>query len=303
MTKASASAMISKAVELSSLPHDVLAHLRDEELLFVLEGARANPKVLGAPIENPGPVGELVRKLRQRSLHVPVYVISRASAGAKRKIEPLVANFYAPDKMDLRRDVEAKIAKAAGIDPHQVIIYCPAKEMSTKAAMVQVLWPKETAPCSLQELCEKGQGIDDENTRMEIQQLKKKHEALWQLTVFVDAECTHSQRVDVAAQCEAASEFYEIPNDYAEFAVSPNEVLFNRNLATAIQQLPEGTPVNVDPVRELMTSDYHGGKRVPSVAQMKAAMMTQTSGEKSPALFPDVEEAGQSNGKAGTEAS
>ncbi len=36
-TKAAASAMISKAVEMSSLPHDALACLRDEELLYVLE--------------------------------------------------------------------------------------------------------------------------------------------------------------------------------------------------------------------------------------------------------------------------
>jgi hypothetical protein len=280
MTKASASAMISKAVALSDLPHEVLAKLRDEELLYVLENASAKDKVFGVAIKNPKPVASLVRGIRHRSLYVPVYTISRAAAGAEHKIKTLVDRFFMPENRGQRSKVEEDIAQLAGIESHQVIVYCPDKKMSKKAAMVEVLWPKEDTPRPLQDLCEDGQGIDDENTRMEIDQLKKKHEALWQLTVFVDPACTRQQCQDVAAHCEAAKEFHQIRNQTQEFSLDSQETIKNRGLVRAIATLPEDGQIDSEALKQLVTSDFYSVKTPLTIGRIQKQISRSSPNQK-----------------------
>lgn len=280
MTKAAASAMISKAVGLSELPHEVLSRLRDEELLYLLENASPKEKVFGVAVKNPQAVASLIRSIRHRRLYIPVYTISRAAAGAEHKIEALVDRFFMPNHRMLRTKVEEQIAKLAGVKGHQVIVYCPDKKMSTKAAMVEVLWPKEETPRPLQDLCAEGQGIDDENTRMEIDQLKKKHEALWQLTVFVDTACTQQQCQDVAAHCEATEEFHQIRNQTAKFSISPRKTVRNRSFVRAIATLPDNRKLDDEAVKQFVTSDFYEGDATPTIDGIQKQISRPSSGEK-----------------------
>lgn len=288
LTKASAGAMISKAVELSGLSHSILARLRDEELLYLLENASSKPKPTYVRIDNAQQTSSLVRKIRCRRLYVPVYVISRSAAEAKHKIDNLTDSFFKASNRALRMEVETTIARLAGVEPDQVIIYCPDKEMSTKAAMVDVLWPQEEKPSPLQDLCEKGQGIEDKNTRDEILQLKHKHEALWQLTVFVDPDCTKQQQEDVAAHCEATKWFYQIPNALAEFTTPPEKQVTYRNLARALVEIPEGRGINVQATQELLISAFHKGGDIPSVDEFRKAMLTLAGATTADADRPGV---------------
>lgn len=262
LTKASASAMISKAVELSELPHTVLAKLRDDELLYILENATTGKKVFGCPIKNAKPTADLVKKIRRRCLFIPVYTISRAAAESEHCLDNLVDCFHSPEKLGLRSELENRIARMAGLESHQIIIYCPAKKMSTKTAMVKVLWPKEENPIPLQTLCNERHGIEDENTRMEIQQLQRKHKLLWQLNVFVDAECSNRKLRDVAAYCQVIPEFHSIENHNSEYATSSDESVFDFTLRRAIQECPKGHEVDAQAIQDLVSSDYKGGKDI-----------------------------------------
>lgn len=276
LTKASASAMISKAVELSELPHTVLAKLRDDELLYILENASTGKKVFGHPIKNARQTADLTKKIRQRSLFVSVYTISRAVAESEHCLDGLVNCFYAPEKQSLRAELESKIAKMAGLEPHQLVIYCPDKKMSTKAAMVKVLWPKEDNPTPLQTLCDETHGIEDENTRMEIQQLQRKHKLLWQLNVFVDAECSVKKLEDVSAYCQAMPEFHLIENQNSEYAVSSDKSVFYHTLHRAIEECPEGYEVDSLALQDLVKSDYKGGKEDLSVKGLQDKILRKS---------------------------
>jgi HD superfamily phosphohydrolase len=207
LTKSAASAMISKAVELSGLSHRALAPLRDEELLYVLENADTYGEVGGETVQHRQDVARLVEDLRSRRLYQPVYTITREGAGHYR--EKLVETYHSVENAKLRSDAELTLATHIGAKSHQVIIYCPAKGMSTKAAMVKVRWPKVDRPLPLEDLCDQEGGMDDGNMRDEIRQLRRKHEALWQMTVFLDPDCI-VQAARLSGYCQEV--FHEIPN-------------------------------------------------------------------------------------------
>lgn len=273
LTKASASAMISKAVEMSELPHEALVDLRDDELLYILENAQTIRKIHNWPIRKTKEVAILIKKIRHRQLYVPVYTISRVAANNERCLDSLVEHFYSANNIEFRAEVEKKIANLAGLKPYQVIIYCPDKKMSTKEAMVEVLWPKEQGPKPLQTLCEKGQGIEDENMRNEINQLKEKHKALWQLNVFVDPECTPEQHQDVAAYCRALEEFRYIENQNSNYSETSEETIFDRTLRRAIETLPEKDNLDIKATRELAKSGFHKTSRLLSIKDMQKIIL------------------------------
>lgn len=247
-TKASASAMISKAVELSELPHEALARLRDDELLYILENASPRTKVIDWTIKNTKQAAYLVKSIRCRSLYEPVYTITRGVAG--HYLDDFVEKFYKPENREQRKKIEKDIAKYAKLGSHQIIIYCPDGKMSTKAAEVEVLWPKESGPIPLEELCKKKQGIEDENTHEEIEQLKRKHEALWRLSVFVDPLCEEKFK-DVVAFCESSEEFNNIKNQNQKHILPPKIRLLEHSLYRAIEQTPEGDVVYPETVQGL----------------------------------------------------
>jgi len=164
-TKVSSGAMISKAVELSlreGLTVEELRTLKDETLIWTLQELYTrNPTV-----------AHLLHRLEARQLYRACYVIS-TEVGEKRRSE-IVGRFH--HDLEAREAAETSVARASGIQPHEVIIYCPSFGMSLSEAEVPVrLEHGEIRPLS---------GGNNEEIRI----LKEKHKELWKFYVLIDRD-------------------------------------------------------------------------------------------------------------------
>ena len=162
-TKIASGAMISKAVELaleSGLRREDLRGLKDETLIWVLrENHRNHPAI-----------AHLTGCLESRQLYRACYVLT-VDVGEERQKEIVSRYHYGAGN---REKLEAEIAGAVGLAPHQVIVYCPSIGMSLPEAEVLVrLEDGRVEPLS-------GSNND------EIRALKLKHKALWKFFVFID---------------------------------------------------------------------------------------------------------------------
>jgi HD superfamily phosphohydrolase len=162
-TKIASGAMISKAVELAlrdGFSTDELRRLKDETLIWVLrERFGRNPALL-----------HLLDRLASRQLYRACHVMTIDIGEAKR--QQIVDRFH----HNLReRDVaEKSIAEASGIQPKDIIVYCPSFGMSLPEAEVLVrLESGKIQPLS---------GSNNEEIRI----LKEKHKALWKFFVLID---------------------------------------------------------------------------------------------------------------------
>ncbi|HLQ78586.1 MAG TPA: HD domain-containing protein [Terriglobia bacterium] len=173
-TKIASGAMISKVVELaiqSGFDVEELRTLRDETLVWVLLNRYAgNPAIV-----------HLLTSLERRELYKPCTVLT-VDIGEDRRRE-IVRRFH--ENRDEREDVETKLAAAAGLEPHEVIIYCPSFGMSLPEAEVLVRMDgAQLLPLS---------GSNNEEIRI----LKEKHKALWKFYVLI-ARNGFSRRDQVA---------------------------------------------------------------------------------------------------------
>src|SRR5213083_2547937 len=162
-TKIASGAMISKAVELAlrdGLSVQELRTLKDETLLWMLrELYTRNPTV-----------AHLLNRLDARHLFRACYVLTTA-IGEKRRVE-IVGRFH--HDLEAREAAETTIARASGIQPHEIIIYCPSYGMSLSEAEVPVRFDRgEVRPLS---------GGNNEEIRI----LKEKHKELWKFYVLID---------------------------------------------------------------------------------------------------------------------
>src|SRR5256712_2370198 len=154
-TKVSSGAMISKAVELAlraGLSVQELRTLRDETLIWMLrELYTRNPTV-----------AHLLNRLDARQLYRACYVLT-TGVGEKRRVG-IVGRF--PHDLGARDVAETTIARASGIQPHEIIIYCPSFGMSLSEAEVPARW--------------EGGGIRplSATNKEEIRILKEKHKEL-----------------------------------------------------------------------------------------------------------------------------
>jgi len=164
-TKVSSGAMISKAVELSlreGLTVEELRTLKDETLIWTLQELYTrNPTV-----------AHLLHRLEARQLYRACYVIS-TEVGEKRRSE-IVGRFH--HDLEAREAAETSVARASGIQPHEIIIYCPSFGMSLSEAEVPVRLERgEIRPLS---------GGNNEEIRI----LKEKHKELWKFYVLIDRD-------------------------------------------------------------------------------------------------------------------
>jgi HD superfamily phosphohydrolase len=154
-TKVASGAMISKAVEIalrSGLAVQELWRLKDETLVWVLKERFGN---------NPA-IAHLIDCFESRRIYRPRYVETAASAEIYH---------YNPRARD---EAERRIAEASGLQPHQVIIYCPAPGMSLPEAEVRVrLEDGRIIPLS---------GSNNDEIRI----LKEKHKSLWKCYVLME---------------------------------------------------------------------------------------------------------------------
>ncbi len=164
-TKIASGAMISKAVELamqSGLRPEDLRPLKDETLIWTLrESYGSNPAV-----------GHLLDCLESRQLYRACFVLT-VEAGEDRQKEIVERYHHNPAG---REELEAAVARAMGVQPYQVIVYCPSIGMSLPEAEVLVrLESGQIVPLS-----------DSNNEEIHI--LKQKHKALWRFFVFIDRD-------------------------------------------------------------------------------------------------------------------
>jgi HD superfamily phosphohydrolase len=162
-TKIASGAMISKAVELAlqaGFDAKELRVLKDETLVWVLRDRYSEvPAIL-----------HLLDCLERRQLYKPCLAWT-IDIGEVRRQE-IVRRFH--EDRAHREDVECRLAKAAGLAPHQIIIYCPSFGMSLPEAEVPVRMDgSRLLPLS---------GSNNEEIRI----LKDKHKALWKFYVLVD---------------------------------------------------------------------------------------------------------------------
>src|SRR5438132_6583079 len=162
-TKISSGAMISKAVEWAlkeGLPVTELRALKDETLIWTLRELYTRNVA----------VAHLLNFLESRQLYLACYVLT-VDIGEKRRQE-IVSRFH--HDLEAREAAEMSIARASGIQPQEIIIYCPSFGMSLPEADVLVrLEGGQVRPLS---------GSNNEEIRI----LKEKHKAVWKFFVLID---------------------------------------------------------------------------------------------------------------------
>ena len=189
-TKLASGAMISKAVELalkSGFDPTSLLSLRDETLFYVLDRQYGS--------QGPG-IRHLLSSLETRQLYKPCYTLT-VDVGEDEKARLERMFHHDPEE---RERAEQALARTAGIDSHQIIVYCPSPGMSLPEAEVPVRFSGgEIRPLS---------GANN----VEIRILKEKHRALWKFLVFVDrAAWDASGRVR-----GAAAEYFGLKSESGE---------------------------------------------------------------------------------------
>jgi HD superfamily phosphohydrolase len=164
-TKVSSGAMISKAVELAlreGMSMSELRTLRDETLIWTLRELYTRNAT----------VAHLLNRLESRQLYRACYVLT-VDIGEKRRLE-IVGRFH--HDVEAREAAETSIARASGIQPHEVIIYCPSYGMQLAEAEVPVRSDRgEVRPLSA-------------GNNEEIRILKEKHKELWKFYVLIDRD-------------------------------------------------------------------------------------------------------------------
>ncbi len=179
-TKIASGAMISRAVEHAvarGLRKSDLFDLRDDSLLLRLRERYGKSREIAA----------LLDRLDRRSIHRAAYLLTPA-VGLDRESE-LVARFHRNETGERER-VEREVARALGVGPPGVIVYCPSPSMALKEADVRVhVDPR--APRSLAEM-----------RNPEVEVLKEKHRALWRFLVLLDRELPDAVRRRAGALCE-----------------------------------------------------------------------------------------------------
>jgi HD superfamily phosphohydrolase len=178
-SKIASGAMISKAVELAlaaGLKAETLRTLGDETLLGTLHAVYG-----GHPA-----IGHILACLDSRQLYKPCFVLTTGIGEGWQ--QQIVERFHFGQQE--REKLEAAIAAAAGLAPHQVIVYCPSIGMSLPEAEVTVrLENGRLMPLS-------------ESNNDEIRVLKQKHRALWKFFVLLDRNAGDSRNRASAAAAE-----------------------------------------------------------------------------------------------------
>ncbi|MGE0709836.1 MAG: HD domain-containing protein [Planctomycetota bacterium] len=179
--KVTSGALISKSVERAvarGLTLEELYPLGDEGLLVHLE-ARYAPQ---DPV-----LARLLADLARRRLPKRAYVLTRRGAGDELQAR-LIARFHT-DRAERER-VEAELEQELGLDPGDVILYCPSRGMAEKEASVLVD-VGGAAPVPLGSLALR-----------EVSDLLEKHRDLWKFYALVSAR-RGDARERLAAACAA----------------------------------------------------------------------------------------------------
>jgi len=175
-TKIASGAMISKAVELAlqaGFDAEELRTLKDETLIRVLLDRFADQPA----------IVHLLSSVERRDLYKPAMIMT-IDIGEGRRQE-IVRRFH--EDRTQREALEQQLAECAGLEAHQIIVYCPSFGMSLPEAEVPVrMEGNKVLPLS---------GSNNDEIRI----LKEKHKALWKFFVLVDRPGSDKRPVIAAA--------------------------------------------------------------------------------------------------------
>ena len=178
-TKTASGAMISRiverALELGLKLKDILP-LGDERLLAYIEWRFGGDSLIAG----------LLKALGARKIYKRAYVLTRR-IGCEKETQ-LVEHFH--NRVDLRKQAEEELSAELGLDPGELIIYCPSANMQLKEAEVLVKIGVEE-PCSLASL-----------QLPEVNVLRDKHRSLWRFYVFVAQKRSYKLK-QISRACES----------------------------------------------------------------------------------------------------
>ncbi len=177
--KIASGVMISKAVERAlslGMPAHQLRTMQDDALPYYLKDAFGSDK----------PLCELLKWFSERRLFKRCFMLS---VGIGKETVAELEQKYHENKAGSRVKLEKKIADIAGIEPHEVAVYCPSGKMSLREAMMPAL----CGPGRIKRFC-------DLNSA-EVRVLRQQHKALWKFFVFVSPKAA-CRRKEIAGTCE-----------------------------------------------------------------------------------------------------
>ncbi len=181
--KIAAGVMISKAVEralAAGLSEEDLCTLTDGGLIYRLRERFGEDAALS----------ELLDDFEMRRLFKRCYVVSRGVG--EEKVAAIVRSYHLNEGA-ARDRAERRIADALGTEPHRVAVYCAPAGMALKEADVPVIVPRPRGGTEMTLLS----ALNSD----EIQVLKRQHQSLWKMFVFLSPEL--SDRVPEAGRvCE-----------------------------------------------------------------------------------------------------
>ena len=185
-TKTATGAMISKAVELAMQQDLVLEDLfpmRDETLLETL-------RTRYAP-DDPA-LARIVESLDARRVYKRAYFLDRSVGEVVQR--DLIDRYHA-DRCQRNR-LEEELSDVLGLDPGELIVYCPAAKMSLKEAQVPVRI-SDGSPVPLDRL-----------EIAEVDSLAEQHRNLWRFYVFVASR--HEEQLERIGR--GVEDRLELPN-------------------------------------------------------------------------------------------
>jgi HD superfamily phosphohydrolase len=179
--KASSSAMISRAVlsamksvEASKLTVATLSRMGDDELLLHLSNSKDSV------------ARGLSNKILNRQLHKSRDNLTRMEAEAAPGIDwtnKMIDEFH--KDADHRTEIENELASLCGLQPGDVLIYCPDQDMGKKYAQMIVNWKDKNIVL---------RDVTDEATKISLDAIERSHELLWGLRVFVTRSACDNNR-------------------------------------------------------------------------------------------------------------
>lgn len=207
--KTAASAMIINSVMgyINTLPtsydYKEFMEMGDDDLIYKLYKLDETNRALEANYDS-ALVRNLIIKYKNRELYKPVYMVYSRQEGLEAvKIKKLI-DIYANPKE--RYDFQKYVENILGLSPGSIILYVTKKDLG-KIARTRCLWiDGEVKP--LDEI-----GEERNLLKEELETIRKKHEELWRLYVFMDRKLIEKYGKYVAGFCK--QKFLEI-NDVEE---------------------------------------------------------------------------------------
>jgi hypothetical protein len=164
-----------KAEDQDKLPVERLSVMGDQDLLTWLADCRVpQAKQLGSMLE--------ARRLYKRVDQVERGVVE--ADRTRNRLEEMATIFCKDPAARVR--IENEVSDLCGLDPGDILIYCPDPNMNLKAAGMLVTWRDSVKPLS---------EVDDPVIRNRTQGILESHKNLWQCKVFIHPDKRNDEAV------------------------------------------------------------------------------------------------------------